>query len=256
MLPSQCLSLPGCEMGSRPPQKDGPRREGCPYRLGQHQGFHRGRRRKSHRPPPPGTRSAHLGGGKQENRPVSGPQKSSQDHKIIPCSQGQAGLFSSGCAFPLPPCVLTHLGGCFSSSRSGCCCQGGPHQPPHCSPPPAACREGERTIRERPGVPKPPGLDAYKPQTPSPPSAWGSRPVSGHSSKIKPLPCPGCKPSCSPRRKFRAARKALKSRSMPPAFRQQKCELQNQGVGCKRGVSAYLRSSRMSLFVKCNPNAN
>lgn len=39
------------------------------------------------------------------------------------------------------PGFLTHLGNCFSSSRSGHRC-GGLHQPPHCSPPLAACREG------------------------------------------------------------------------------------------------------------------
>lgn len=178
MLPSRCLSLPGCEMGSRPQKMMTPGGRAAPTVLVSIKVF-TGDVVVNHIILHCWELEALALGGEQENSPVSGPQKSSRDHKIIPCSQGQAGFFSSGCAFPLSPCVLTHLGGCFCSSRSGCRCQGGPHQPPHCSPPPAACREGEKTIREHPGVPKPPGLDAYKPQTPSPPSVWGSHPIWG-----------------------------------------------------------------------------
>lgn len=84
-------------------------------------------------------------------------------------------------------------------------------------------------------------------------------PLLGAQQQNKAPALPGMQTQLQPTEEVSRRQKSgrvKKSRSMPPAFRQQKCELRNQGVGCKRGGSAHLRSSRMSSFVKCNPNAN
>lgn len=105
----------------------------CPYRPARHQAFHRGHHRRSHHPPPPGTQNAHLWGDKTPQQGLkSAPEDQVRMEKSFP---------SLGSVWFFLPSFLTHLGNCFSSSRSGHRC-GGLHQPPHCSPPLAACREG------------------------------------------------------------------------------------------------------------------
>jgi len=63
--------------------------------------------------------------------------------------------------FP-PHSILPHLGGRFSSSRSGHR-RGGLLQPPHCSPPPVACGEGGQGA---PRGAKPPGNECTQPLIP------------------------------------------------------------------------------------------
>lgn len=77
---------------------------------------------------------------------------------------------------------LTHLGGCFSSSRSGYRC-GGHLQPPHCSPPPAACREGGG--QGAPGVQTPQNWVQTPQNQVQPPLKWVH---TGPSPPITPLP--------------------------------------------------------------------